>query len=85
MKDRGAIPAEIMDRATAYTVLKAHEAGKRLDLALAGRLASYPANLPGKNLVTELVCGVVRQKARLDHHLLFFYPEGSPPFLPVSC
>jgi len=64
------IPDEIRDRAVAFRILMACEEGKRLDRALSEHLPSLKP--PGRNLVSELVNGVVRQRARLDHHLLFF-------------
>jgi hypothetical protein len=64
------IPDEIRDRAVAFRILMAWEEGKRLDRAVSDHLPSVAG--PGRNLVNELVNGVVRQRGRLDHHLLFF-------------
>ena len=64
------IPIEIKERAVAFRILQAHEDGNRLDRALAENLPSLQPR--GRSLANELVNGVVRQRARLDHHLLFF-------------
>jgi hypothetical protein len=78
------IPDEIRDRAFTFRILKTHREGKRLDRALSDGFSSYHPGAPGKGLINELVNGVVRQKARLDHHLLFFYPGVSVRYLLMS-
>lgn len=72
------VPEVVKDRARALEVLREYRKGRRLDYAISDALTRETG--PGSPFVTELASGVVRQLARLDHHLLFFCRKASSLF-----